>query len=57
MNFYWKNYYTIFNIAHEWSGKIDFEVIRLANRDLSSKLKEQNSSKPKDSMAEQKTIF
>lgn len=31
MNFYWYNYYTHFNIAYEWSGKIDFEVIRSQN--------------------------
>mgnify|MGYP001595570253 CR=1 FL=1 len=28
MKFYWSNYYTIFNIAYEWSGKINFEIFR-----------------------------
>lgn len=28
MNFYWKNFYTLFNIGYDWDGKIDFKVIR-----------------------------
>lgn len=31
MNFYWKNFYTLFNIGYEWTGKIDFKVIRSKN--------------------------
>lgn len=28
MNFYWKNFCTLFNIGYDWDGKIDFKVIR-----------------------------
>lgn len=39
MNFYWKNYYTLFNIAYEWSGEIKFEIIRLKGDRVADNLK------------------
>jgi uncharacterized protein YbaR (Trm112 family) len=48
MNFYWKNFYTLFNIGYEWAGKIDFKIIRDPNRNLLLNLSKINLTETKN---------